>query len=78
MTDKWEDDSKKEKIPEVRQNELSSKFTIGAGLGIILWVVIFMLLKSMNIISDSVMRICIYPVIIGLILFYLYVKSKRQ
>ena len=67
-----------ERVPEVRQNQVSEKLVFGVSIGIVLWILIFMILKTTGLISGLVMRICIYPVVVGIILFYGYVTYKNR
>ncbi len=73
-----DEDDDKEKVPEVKQNEVSQKFAIGVSLGVMIWILLFMVLKSAGIISPLVMRICIYPVIIAVIIIYAIIKNKNN
>lgn len=71
-------DDDNEKVPEVRQNSVSEKLVLGASIGIAVWIFIFMILRTTGLISAMVMRICIYPVVVGIILFYIAVKYKNR
>ncbi len=73
-----EEDDDKEKVPEVKQNEVSQKFAIGISIGIMAWILTFMVLKSAGVISPLVMRICIYPVILAVIIVYAVIKNKNN
>lgn len=77
-TGEIEDEEDDEKIPEVKQNELSEKFTIGVAIAIALWIFVFMMLGTIGIISGLVMRICIYPVVVGILIAYVIVKYKKN
>lgn len=72
------EDEDDEKIPEVKQNELSEKFTIGVAVAIAVWIFVFMMLESTGVISVLVMRLCIYPVVAGLLIAYGIIKYKKN
>ena len=67
-----------EKIPELKQNEISEKLGIGLITVLALWVLTFLILKSMGIISALIMRICIYPVVVGILIAYAVIKNKNN
>lgn len=71
-----EDDN--EKIPDIKQNEVSEKFAIGILIGVAVWILTFFILKSLGVISPLVMRICIYPVILIIIIAYVIVKNNNN
>ena len=71
-----EDDN--EKIPDIKQNEVSEKFAIGIMIGVAVWILTFFILKSLGVISPLVMRICIYPVILIIIIAYVIVKNNNN
>ena len=67
-----------EKVPELKQNEISEKLGIGLITVLALWVLTFLILKSMGIISALIMRICIYPVVVGILIAYVVIKNKNN
>lgn len=67
-----------EKVPELKQNEISEKLGIGLITVLALWVLTFLILKSMGIISALIMRICIYPVVVGILIAYAVIKNKNN
>lgn len=72
------DDDENEKVPEVKQNEVSEKKAIGVAIGVFVWIFIFAMLKFAGVIPAYVMRICIYPVVVGLILYYIFIKYNNR
>ncbi len=72
------DENDNGRVPEVKQNEISQKFAIGVSVGIMIWILAFIVLKSTGVISGLVMRICIYPVILAILIFYMVVKNKNN
>lgn len=72
------EDDDNEKVPEVKQNEVSQKFAIGVSIGVMMWILIFMVLKSAGIIPAFVMRLCIYPVILAVLIIYAIIKHKNN
>ena len=71
-------DEDEERIPEVKENEISEKLAIGGLIGIALWVFIFMMLRTTGFISGFVMRLCIYPVIGIIFVLYAVVKYRNS
>lgn len=67
-----------EKVPELKQNEISEKLGIGLITVLALWVLTFLILKSMGIISALIMRIYIYPVVVGILIAYVVIKNKNN
>lgn len=72
------DENDNGKVPEVRQNEVSQKFAIGVSLGVMIWILLFIILKSTGVISGLIMRICIYPVIVAILIFYMIIKNRNN
>lgn len=73
---KMEDDDNR--VPDIRENEVSEKAVIGILVGLFIWIMTFLILKLTGIISPLVMRICIYPVLALIVIAYLVVKSKNN
>ena len=72
------DDDHNERVPEVKQNQVSEKKVIGISIAIAVWIFVFMLLRAAGIISALIMRVCIYPVVIGIVVMYFIVKFHRH
>ncbi len=71
-------DNDNDKIPDIKDNEVSEKVVIGVIGGLFVWIITFIILKMIGIISPAIMRICIYPVLAAIIIAYLVIKSKNN
>ena len=71
-------DNDKEKIPDMKENEIPEWVAIGGIILLFIWIITFMLLKMAGIIPAYVMRLCIYPVIAILFIAYVIVKNKNS
>jgi hypothetical protein len=69
-----EDDDNR--VPDVKENEVSEKTVILIIVGLFIWIMTFLILKLTGVISPMVMRICIYPVLGLIVIAYLVVKSR--
>ena len=66
------------RVPDIKENQISEKLVIGMLVGLFVWIMIFLILKLIGVISPMVMRICIYPVLALIIIAYLVVKSRNN
>ena len=77
-TGEIEEDEDEDRIPEVRQNQLSEKFTIGVAVAIAIWIFVFMILESIGVIPAWVMRVCVYPVVGLVLVAYGIIKYRNN
>ena len=71
-------DDDKNRLPDIKENEISEKMVILIIAGLFVWIMTFLILKLTGIISPIVMRICIYPVLGLIVISYLVVKSRNN
>lgn len=69
-----EDDNEKMKS----KNKVSPALVIGITIGIFVWMLLCLVLTTVGIMSQMVMRICIYPLLLITIIVYIIIKQKNN